>query len=254
MAVCAAHDIKVKIRPCPIGSLQKLTSEALPDGEVHIWNLSTPLQQVVLDQLSGLLSPDELQRAARFRFPRDANQFISSRGLLRTLLASYLARDPRSLRFHYSEKGKPELPSALSAGLCFNVAHSGDIILWAFTRSRRLGVDVEQVRKDFSTAEIAERFFSVGERAQLRALPAVRRHEAFFQCWTRKEAYLKATGDGLSLPLDQFDVTLAPGQPAHLLQTRPDPAEAERWLMRSLDVGPDYAAALVVERQNPSER
>ncbi|HEY1262847.1 MAG TPA: 4'-phosphopantetheinyl transferase superfamily protein, partial [Terriglobales bacterium] len=120
-----------------------------------------------------------------------------------------------------------------------------------FVRGHRLGVDVEEIRTDFASAEVAERFFSISERTCLQELSAAEQHEAFFRCWTRKEAYIKATGDGLSLPLDQFDVSLSAQAPAQLLRTRPDAAEAARWLMRDLDVGSGYAAALVMER-NPS--
>ena len=169
--------------------------------------------------------------------------------MLRILLGAYFDANPSSLEFTYSEKGKPHVshrPGQLD--LRFNVAHSGDVILLAFTEGRRLGIDVEQVRPDFATDDIAERFFSGAERKCLRNLPATQRHDAFFRCWTRKEAYLKATGDGLSMPLDQFDVSLAPGEPARLIETRPDPAEANRWELQDLPVPSGYAGALVIEK------
>jgi 4'-phosphopantetheinyl transferase len=159
-----------------------------------------------------------------------------------------LGGDPAGVRFRFSEKGKPGIAEPHANRLEFNVAHSGDVILLAFTRGRAVGVDVEQIRTDFTTDEVAERFFSSSERRSLRSLAPAVRYEAFFRCWTRKEAYIKATGDGLSLGLDQFDVSLLEEQPAKLLATRPDPLEADRWTMHHLNVKPGYAAALVCQR------
>lgn len=253
MPVCETHDIAIKVMACPSGIVENLGRQLnLGDGEVQVWKLCGAIERNVAGDLERLLSADELQRAARFRFPGDRQRFIASRGILRCLLAGYLASDPSSLRLQYSDKGKPYLAASLA--LQFNVAHSGEVILWAFAWQRRVGIDVEEVRTDFSTHDIAERFFSSVERQSLRALPASRRHQAFFQCWTRKEAFVKATGDGLSLPLDQFDVTLAPGQPARLIATRPDAGESRRWSMHNLEVHPNCAAALVLERAVSPER
>lgn len=245
MLVCESRNAAVKLLSWPSAATER-PRLTLPDHEVHVWQFCSATQDSGLDG-QELLSQDERQRAARFHFSEDRERFIASRGILRTLLGTYLERESASLRFQYWDKGKPWLPKA--PDLHFNVAHSGEIIVWAFARDRRVGIDVEEIRTDFSTQEIAERFFSSSERRALGALASSQRHRAFFQCWTRKEAFLKATGDGLSLPLDQFDVTLAPSQPAQLLQTRPDHKEAERWTMHNLDLHPNYAAALVVERQ-----
>ena len=250
MPVCESRDAAVNLLNWSSDFVQT-NARTLPHDEIHVWQLCE-VEQHSLDSLKDLLSQDELERAARFRFSKDRDRFIASRGVLRTLLAAYLGCDPGSLHFQYSEKGKPQLPAA--PDLQFNVAHSGEIIVWAFARKRRVGIDVEEIRTDFSTPEIAERFFSKSERQALRSLPTTQRHLAFFRCWTRKEAFVKATGDGLSLPLDQFDVTLAPGQPAQLLQTRPDHRDAERWTMHNLDLHPNYAAALVIERHASPER
>jgi 4'-phosphopantetheinyl transferase len=121
------------------------------------------------------------------------------------------------------------------------------VALYAVTRAREVGIDVELIRSDLKIEQIAERFFSHHEIATLRALPTELRQSAFFRCWTRKEAYIKATGKGLSLPLDQFEVSLTPGEPAALLSTQPDPNEAQRWSLRELTPAPGYAAALAVE-------
>ena len=218
-------------------------------SEVQVWVLSSALTDADLGTLSASLTPEESERAQRYRFAKDKNQFMASRGLLRQLIGSYLGEDPRKIQLRLSAKAKPEL-SLISRGLDlrFNVAHSGALILFAFTNGRRMGVDVEEVRNDFETTEIAKRFFSSAEQEALRRLPASERHQAFFRCWTRKEAYIKAVGDGLSLPLDQFDVSLADDDPPQLLQTRPDPAEADRWRMHNLTIANGYPAALVVEK------
>jgi 4'-phosphopantetheinyl transferase len=135
----------------------------------------------------------------------------------------------------------------LSSRRCRWSDNSGDWILIALSLGRTLGVDVERKKEDMATEEIAARFFSPIECSALAALPAAMRCEAFFSCWTRKEAYLKARGDGLSLPLDQFDVAFVPGAEPRLIETRHDPAEAHRWTLNALQVGRDYAAALAVE-------
>jgi len=198
-----------------------------------------------------VLSPDELTRASRYHFLRDRQRFVASRALLRRILASYLATDPICLSFSYSKKEKPSLGAAhADSGVTFNVSHSGGIALLAFSRRREIGVDVEQLRRDSDLEAIARRFFSTHEQSQLAALPSEERFDAFFRCWTRKEAYIKATGDGLSLPLSQFDVSLAAGEKNALLATRPDSSEAGRWLLQEVPAGPGYVAALCVRGQD----
>lgn len=221
---------------------------ALSSNEIHIWRQKLDLSSEEIDQLRTLLSADELERAQRFRFDQDRNYFIVSRGALRRLLGTYLGMAAASVRFVYSEYGRPILtPETTPVPIEFNVSHSGALALYAFAHNHRIGVDVEKLRWDFSTTEIAERFFSVAERASLRALSPVECHHAFFRCWTRKEAFIKALGEGLSHPLDQFDVSLLPGAPAALLATRPDAAEARRWALWDIEVSEDYVAALAAE-------
>jgi 4'-phosphopantetheinyl transferase len=165
--------------------------------------------------------------------------------VLRAILGRYLGSDPRRLRFHSNHYGKPSL--AEPAGwLRFNLSHSGGLALVAVTLDHELGVDVEQVRADLAGLSIAEQFFSPAEVATLRALPEPDRLQAFFNCWTRKEAFVKARGEGLSFPLKRFDVSLAPGEPAALLATHDDPAEAGRWTLHALSPGPGYVAAVAV--------
>jgi 4'-phosphopantetheinyl transferase len=194
-----------------------------------------------------ILSDDEKARAARFHFAADRQHFIAGRAWLRRVLAAYLEMDPKDLSFVYSEKNKPALGGALvDCGLNFNISHSGGVALFGFTRARQIGVDVEYVRHDFETASIAARFFSQREQQQLAALPVEQRHEAFFRCWTRKEAYIKATGDGLSLPLNQFDVSIAGDDHNALLATRPDELETKRWSLRDVRAGNGFCGALCV--------
>jgi len=226
---------------------------ALSVNQIHVWKQDLSRTPAEVELFARLLSPDELERAGRFRFDTNRTEYILSRGTLRTLLGSYLGVSPRELQFVYSEYGRPSLADGVSLGaLSFNVAHSGGVALLAFARGRRIGIDVERVLRDFGTSEVAERFFSSAERVALRQLPQGDRHEAFFRCWTRKEAFIKALGEGLSHPLDQFDVTLAPGDPAALLATRPDASEVKRWMLWDIHLSDDYAAALAAEMNNAS--
>jgi len=162
------------------------------------------------------------------------------------LLGGYLGVPPGTLSFGYGRFGKPHL-NGLETPLQFNASHSGHILLIAITLDRAIGIDVERIRTNLSVLEIAARFFSPRERDAFAALPATLRTDAFFDCWTRKEAYIKARGEGLSLPLSGFDVSFLPGEPAKLLATRPDAAEASCWRLRELEVADGYKAALAVE-------
>jgi 4'-phosphopantetheinyl transferase len=223
----------------------------LSSSEVHVWQASLDPAASCVEQLQRTLSAEELHRAARFHFPRDRRRFIVARGVLRDILSRYLSVPPAELGFRYSAYGKPALADMTDEeGLCFNMSHSHEMALFAITRGREVGVDIEYLRTAVACEEIAEHFFSARERATLRALPETRKHQAFFNCWTRKEAYIKAHGEGLSLPLDQFDVSLAPGEPAALLATRGDPREALRWSLQALTPAPGYVAALAVEGQD----
>lgn len=214
--------------------------------EVHVWHADlTNVEDAC--QLEAMLSPDENERAARFRFPEHRRRFVIARGRLRQLLAAYLEVLPRDVGFAYSEAGKPELSGVHTSDIRFNVSHSGDIAAFAFALGRQIGVDVEYIRYDVDVEEIPLRFFSRMEQQTLAVLQGQRKFEGFFNCWTRKEAYVKAVGSGLSLPLRDFDVSLVPGEPAILLATRPIAKVAFQWSMESLDLGHEYAAAVVVE-------
>lgn len=223
------------------------TSLELPGDEVHLWRIDFNALRPSEPRWQKILSSDEAARASRFHFAVDRQRFTISRGLLRTILAGYLGTAPQELSFSYSSKDKPSLAAAHSAsGVAFNISHSGAVALLAFAHARDLGVDVEQVRSDFEVDAIANRFFSSHERQQLAALPQEKRFEAFFRCWTRKEAYIKATGDGLSLALHQFDVSIVPEDSDALIATRPDESEANLWSLREVSAGDGYVAALCV--------
>jgi len=219
--------------------------QELPDHEVHVWHADLDALVLAPESSTLLLSQDEHQRAGRFHFESDRKRYIAGRQFLRKLLSAYLKTDFMGVSLHYSPKGKPSLGPA--SEIRFNVSHSGKIALFAFVRGKEIGVDVEQLHKEVSVKEIAGRFFSQAEQATFAGVAEELKQEAFFRCWTRKEAFVKAKGDGLSLALDQFDVSLRPGESAQLLSSRPDPEEQHRWSMWDLNVGPDYAAALVVE-------
>jgi 4'-phosphopantetheinyl transferase len=185
-------------------------------------------------------------RAGKYYFKRDRDRFIIARGALRKILSRYLCVAPGQIRFTYSPYGKPALAEAAHE-LSFNVSHSHEVALYAVTLGREVGLDVEFIREDFASMEIAEHFFSREEVAALRALPSHLQTLAFFNCWTRKEAYIKARGEGLSHPLDQFAVSCAPGEPAAILSSKSDPLEVSRWWLHELRPGPGYAAALALQ-------
>lgn len=217
--------------------------------EVHVWRIALDISDALLMRWRQILADDERGRADRFHFEKDRRHFIAGRGALRMILARYLDQSPQDVHFAYSNYGKPRLANPASAiDLRFNLSHSRGLALLALTRGRDIGVDVEQLRDMERDGEpLAERFFSPRESTVLRSLPPELRREAFFHCWTRKEAYIKANGKGLSLPLDQFDVSLRPGEPARLLATRHDPDEVHRWSMHNLLPAEGYVGALAIE-------
>jgi 4'-phosphopantetheinyl transferase len=215
----------------------------LSSDEVHVWRIALEQPAARLQLYAQTLAPDETTRANRFYFERDRQHFIVGRGALRMILSRYIGFAPGQLQF-----GKPALAEATGGDtLRFNLSHSAGLALCAVTRNREIGVDIEGMRTISELRQISKQFFSANETAVLHALPEHIQPEAFLTCWTRKEAYIKAKGEGLSMPLDCFDVSLVPGEPAALLATRGDPDEASRWLLRELFPGPGYLAAIVVE-------
>ncbi|MEA2602377.1 MAG: 4-phosphopantetheinyl transferase [Acidobacteriota bacterium] len=220
----------------------------LGPGEIHLWSvrLDPPTERV--EDLGRVLSEDEWERARRFRFDKHRRQYVVGRGALRTLLAAYLGLRPEAVRFAYGPRGKPFLAPPLdSRGLQFNLSNSDELALAGFVLGRELGVDVELLRQMNDCEEIAERFFSESERKVLRTIPFPIKQEAFFNCWTRKEAYLKAVGEGLAAPLDSFDVTLALDEPPRMLTLKGDADQAAKWFFHHLRPAESYIGALAIE-------
>ncbi|HEY0478496.1 MAG TPA: 4'-phosphopantetheinyl transferase superfamily protein [Kofleriaceae bacterium] len=219
----------------------ELAEFRLGPADVHVWRVPLVQPAASVAALAATLSDDERARAARFHFERDRTSYTIARGTLRTLLGRYLAHPPAQLAFGYRDKGKPYLV-APAGDLGFNLSHSGQLALLAFCRGRELGVDIEQRRPLSDLLSLARTSFSPNEYAVFCRLPPADHVEAFFACWSRKEAFIKATGEGIS-QLADFDVSLAPGEPARLLRVPGEP----RWLLQDLPAIPDYAAALVIE-------
>jgi 4'-phosphopantetheinyl transferase len=218
---------------------------ALAGDAVHVWRAELEQPEERVRQLAQTLSQDEQDRAGRFYFERHRRRFIVARAMLRAILGRYLGLDPGQLEFRYGSRGKPYLAARFSQ-LEFNLAHSRELALYAFTQGREIGIDLEHLRSIADIEQISARFFSARENATLSAFPENQRLRAFYNCWTRKEAYLKATGEGLTHPLDQFDVSLAPGEPARLLRVQGDPLEAARWSLQALEPASDYIAAIAL--------
>jgi 4'-phosphopantetheinyl transferase len=221
---------------------------AVSPRDVHVWMRRLGATSDHLQAMMEILPPEERQRAGRFHFHADRERHMVGRALSRILLGRLLDIRPEEIQFRDSEAGKPSLIAAQNtADYQFNVSHSGELVLVAVAAGRAIGVDVERIRDDMELDAIAARFFSQRERADLASVSPDQRCGAFFACWSRKEAFIKATGAGLGRPLDAFDVSVRPDEPAMLRETRPDRAEAARWVIRDLDVGPDHRAAVAVE-------
>ena len=216
------------------------------DDEVHVWTALVSASRASISALAGLLSTDEQVRAARFVRPEDRDSYVVAHGILRQLLGGYLAAPAAGLSFSTQAFGKPTLvPAASRPTLAFNLAHSGDVILIAVTSGREVGVDVERIRPDLDMAAVAQTHFSRQEVAALNGMPLEERTEGFFRCWTRKEAYLKARGDGLGFPLDKFSVAFGRETEPEILWVSDDPMAKDRWSVSDLSVGPGYAGAVV---------
>jgi len=218
-------------------------------NEVHIWSFSLD-QPAQRSSYATLLSPDETARAARFYFAHDQQRYTVGRATLRLILSQFSKLPPAQICFTYNTYGKPALSAEQNAiGLEFNLSHSAGHALCAVTCRRSVGIDLEEMRT-LDYLQMAATVFSPYEQTVLRNLPATQHPSAFYNGWTRKEAYIKAHGQGLSMPLADFDVTLAPADPVRLLATRPDPAEVTRWSLYGWSAGENRVAALAVAGQD----
>ncbi len=219
----------------------------LKPKDVHVWSVDFNVDPKTLERYWELLSIDEKKRVEKFRFKKDVIQFIVSRGVLRRLLGHYLNEEPTKITFQYGENGKPKLEDKYS--LQFNLSHAGKKAVMGFVHHFTIGVDVELIKPDVDLRYLATRFFSSKESNKLLRLPDAEIPQAFYNCWTRKEAFIKAKGDGLSFPLDQFEVSFIPGEETALIATHWSPEEKEKWELFSFDIGTDYSGAVAIEGQ-----
>jgi 4'-phosphopantetheinyl transferase len=222
-------------------------------NDIHIWQADLDLPMTDIQMFKETLSMDEMERAKRFHFDKDRNRFIVRRGILRAILGRYLNVEPSRVQFCYGKNGKPILTDTFGKKtVCFNLSHSEGVGLYAVTQDHEIGVDIEHVRDILDMAQIAERFFSVRENIIFCSLPAGKRKEAFYNCWTRKEAFVKAIGKGLTFALNTFDVTLAPGEPAELLEIAGNIKEAAHWSVQPLALTHGYVGAIAVKKHDCS--
>jgi 4'-phosphopantetheinyl transferase len=217
------------------------SSFQLADDEIHSWCASLDVPSETSARLYATLTPDERTRSARFHFERDQQRFIVARGVLRDLLGRYLQTPPSKIRFVYNAFGKPDLGPEFASRLKFNLSHSAGLSLIAIATASNVGVDLEYIGPQSDYADVAQRFFSAAEGDYLNALPGHLYAEAFFSCWTKKEAYLKASGEGLAIPLNGFSVPLTT-EPGHT------PVDLRGgWSFYTLRPAPGYAGALAIE-------
>lgn len=226
------------------------TSPALTTTAVHIWALPLDSPPERIAALAATLSTDERERADRFSLEHLRHRFIAGRGGMRAVLANYLQAAPAQLEFTYTSRGKPSLGGDAAGRLHFNLAHSHNLALLAVTRVAPLGVDVEKVRPFPNAGDIAERFFAAGEIAAFKTLPPDARDAAFFHLWTRKEAWLKATGDGIAESLSKIEVAFLPDQPPRVLAIAGDVAAGEAWSIFPLSPAAGFVGALAIHARD----
>ena len=226
----------------------RLAASEFTTGDVHLWMVRLDPPDADVSALRQLLDDDEKARSDRFRFDVHRRRFTVGRGFQRLVLGTYLGIEPAMIRYVYGPKGKPALVDSTPGGsLFFNLSNSEEIALLGLVREREVGVDIEKICNHTDLEALASRFFSAGENRKLLALPDDLRIGAFFRCWTRKEAYLKAVGDGLAAPLDSFDVSLAPDEPARMLALEGSRERAKAWRLFHLEPADGYLGAVAIE-------
>jgi 4'-phosphopantetheinyl transferase len=215
---------------------------SLGEKDVHVWRSNLDLPTARLQVLEQLLSREEKMKAERFYRDRDRRRYAAAHGILKSIIALYLGMEASWVRFQYGRNGKPVLVNEFAnTGICFNISHSEGIALFALSRGRQIGVDIETVREIPEISQIASHFFSTRENEALNRIPKGKRLQAFFRCWTVKEAFIKAIGEGLRFPLDSFSVSIDPDEPAELFEVGGDTNEASRWAVETLL--PEYGAS-----------
>jgi len=230
----------------------RTSATSVPDeNEVHIWFAAISDFVSETRRLDDLLTPEELQKADRFVRREDRNRSIVARGVLRLVLASYLKLSPHEVRFERNAHGKPALVRGQgNDSLHFNLSHSGEVVVFAAANSCSVGIDIEQVHSDISALELAAAHFASSELSTLRSTAEADRTKAFYRCWTRKEAYLKARGEGLTFDLKKFSVTVDSSEPAALTWVADDPTAPLRWSIRDVSVPSGYIGSLAIERHS----
>jgi 4'-phosphopantetheinyl transferase len=218
----------------------------LNQNDVHVWFAHLASLRPCFESFFATLAKDEIERAERFKVASARERYVLGRGLLREILSRYCGIAAAALRFRYGTHGKPALAEA--AGLLFNDSHTHGAVICAVARDCEIGIDLEHIREDVDDLGLAEQYFSAAEAAALARIPVRERQKAFLTCWTRKEAYIKARGEGLSMDLRSFEVFESVDAPVRL-RIRNDPEEACRWSLMDLDVPAGYLAALVAEGQ-----
>lgn len=220
----------------------------LVPGTIHLWRIDMSVEAERLQEFQSILSHEENERASRFCRDRDRTSFITARAAMRSILSRYLDIAPENVSFVYAPNGKPEISTGANAlGLKFNLSHSRDYALLGVVLHSSIGVDIEFINQKITCVEIASRFFSFREANTLRSFPQSEQPAAFYSCWTRKEAYIKAIGSGMALALDSFEVGFGPGVPAALIRVEGKPQEPFRWTIYELGAPRNYAAAMAVQ-------
>ena len=225
---------------------QAVPGELTNSNEVHVWRVFLDATTVEFESLLGFLSVDELARAERFYFERDQKRFIAARGILRKILGNYLNKHPGKICFEYSSHGKPMLADDPDDSICFNLSHSGAFALYALTLRKKIGIDMESIRDDISVGQVAQQFFSQNEISSLEKIDINKRSGLFFQYWTRKEAFLKARGEGISFPMEKCDVSLINGGGLSPVTVQ-DNREISSLYVQDLFPCNGYAAAIAIE-------
>lgn len=228
-----------------------LPSQPLTDSDIHIWCASLSASAEDLSRYTTLLSQDELERAKRFHFERDHNHFIVGRALLRTFIGSYLDMEPSQIEFVYGQYGKPALKTVLhKKHLEFNLSHSKDFAVYAFGLDRKIGIDLEHIRPMPDMDDFVRQFFSLRENVLVNSLSGKQKEETFFKIWTCKEAFLKANGSGLTVPINQVEISVEHDGSITLLSIGGGREQADAWRLELFSPSPDHQAALVVEGHN----